>query len=230
MMVADTQEGKSNVLDIRARISGTRFNVEVQLQNKGNMDKRSFYYGGRELVDSLKKGDKYEDLPNIVTINILDFNYFDGWDNFHSTMHMSEDDHPNFKLDFFEMNFLEVLKLINPDLDNPIHQWVMFLKRGTPEEYIKKLMDMNTAIRSAQKRIDFILQDEKSRSLYLLNEKSRMDYNSSISHAERKGEKRGREEERREIIQGLMSKKGLSVQEIAELISLTPQEVSKLII
>jgi predicted transposase YdaD len=44
-----------------------------------------------------------------------------------------------------------------------------------------------------------------------------------------KGKQEGRQEERRAIIQG-MHGHGLSVEDIAKMISLTPQEVSKLII
>jgi hypothetical protein len=50
-------------------IESTRFNIEVQLQGKGDMNKRSVYYGGREPVDSLNKREISEDLPDIIPVN-----------------------------------------------------------------------------------------------------------------------------------------------------------------
>jgi predicted transposase YdaD len=96
---------------------------------------------------------------------------------------------------------------------------------------------MNPAIMKAEMQLQKALSDESTRRAYFLREKARNEYVSAMTLAVREGEQkgiqigeqrgiqigeqRGRQEERRAIIQGLMSKKGLSVQEIAELISLT---------
>jgi predicted transposase/invertase (TIGR01784 family) len=90
---------------------------------------------------------------------------------------------------------------------------------------------------------------ESTRRAYFLREKARNDYVSAMTLATRKskaegiqegeqrgeqrgilkGKQEGRQERDREIIKG-MSGMGLPIEKIAELISLTPQEVSKLII
>jgi hypothetical protein len=45
-----------------------------------------------------------------------------------------------------------------------------------------------------QRRIDIDIQDEEARQLYLLNEKSRMDYRSSINHVTQQGKVEGKVE------------------------------------
>jgi predicted transposase/invertase (TIGR01784 family) len=74
---------------------------------------------------------------------------------------------------------------------------------------------------------------ESTRRAYFLREKARNDYVSAMTLATRKskaeGKVEGRQERDREIIKG-MSGMGLPIEKIAELISLSPQEVSKLFI
>jgi predicted transposase/invertase (TIGR01784 family) len=82
----------------------------------------------------------------------------------------------------------------------------------------------------AEMQLQKALSDESTRRAYFLREKARNDYVSAMTLAVRKGKAEGKVEGKRELIQGMMSKKGLSIQEIAELVDLTPQQVKKLII
>jgi predicted transposase/invertase (TIGR01784 family) len=117
----------------------------------------------------------------------------------------------------------------------------MYLSKRTDPETIKKILQMNPAIMKAEMQLQKALSDESTRRAYFLREKARNDYVSAMTLATRKsrqegeqqgilkGKQEGRQERDREIIKG-MSGMGLPIEKIAELISLTPQEVSKLII
>jgi predicted transposase/invertase (TIGR01784 family) len=105
----------------------------------------------------------------------------------------------------------------------------MYLSKRTDPETIKKILQMNPAIMKAEMQLQKALSDEATRRAYFLREKARNDYVSAMTLAVRKGEQRGAQRKEKEII-GRMSKRGMSIEDIAELISLTPQEVSKLII
>ncbi|MDR2717541.1 MAG: Rpn family recombination-promoting nuclease/putative transposase, partial [Treponema sp.] len=65
---------KASVLDVRAVLqSKTRVNIEVQIRNQYNMDKRSLYYSSSEFVKGIKSGQDYSELPDVIAINIVDF-------------------------------------------------------------------------------------------------------------------------------------------------------------
>ncbi|MDR0725013.1 MAG: Rpn family recombination-promoting nuclease/putative transposase, partial [Prevotellaceae bacterium] len=52
LMSADIIGDKSGVLDIRAEMSdGSKVNIEVQLRDVGNMDRRSLFYWSREYTE-----------------------------------------------------------------------------------------------------------------------------------------------------------------------------------
>jgi predicted transposase/invertase (TIGR01784 family) len=67
---ADIIGDKSSVMDLRAETNnGTKVNIEVQLREVGNMDKRSLFYWSREYGKNIQAGDEYDDLPRVITIN-----------------------------------------------------------------------------------------------------------------------------------------------------------------
>jgi len=79
-MIAD----KSGRLDVRAKTAdGMQLNIEVQLTNQHNMEKRTMFYWGKLFLEGIKQGDDYINLTKVITINILDFNFLD-LEKFHS--------------------------------------------------------------------------------------------------------------------------------------------------
>jgi predicted transposase/invertase (TIGR01784 family) len=72
--VKDKIDGKSCVLDVLAVLhDGTKVNIEVQLGNEYNMDRRSLFYWSKVYTESLKDGQNYRELPNVIAINIVDW-------------------------------------------------------------------------------------------------------------------------------------------------------------
>jgi predicted transposase/invertase (TIGR01784 family) len=62
-------------LDILARTEvGTIINIEVQVANEYNIDKRSLYYWSGLYHDQLGEGQQFNDLHMAIAINILEFN------------------------------------------------------------------------------------------------------------------------------------------------------------
>ena len=67
---------KTCILDVRAVLKdNTKVNLEVQIRNQYNIDKRSLFYWSREYAKSLKKGKDYNDLPMVISINIVDYEF-----------------------------------------------------------------------------------------------------------------------------------------------------------
>lgn len=69
---------KTGRLDIRAKTAdGMQIDIEVQINNQKNMDKRTLFYWGKLLLEGIKQGDDYIKLAKVITVNILDFDYLD---------------------------------------------------------------------------------------------------------------------------------------------------------
>ena len=77
-LTTDNIQDKKGIIDVLAKTSdGTNINIEVQLTNQDNMDKRTLFYWSRIYSRSIVKGEDYSNLNKVITINILDFNYID---------------------------------------------------------------------------------------------------------------------------------------------------------
>ena len=64
-------------LDVYAKgDDNTRYNVEMQVRNKGNLPKRSRYYHSQIDMDIIAKGTDYKELPDTYVIFICDFDPF----------------------------------------------------------------------------------------------------------------------------------------------------------
>ena len=109
-LVAETMGLKSGVLDLRAVLpGGTIVNVEVQLSNDHDMDKRSLFYWSKLFVNSLKKGQNYEELPRVIAINIINFEFFAAGD-YHTRFHLWEDKDEILMTDVLEIHYLDMVK------------------------------------------------------------------------------------------------------------------------
>ena len=102
---------KTSVLDVRAVLhNGTKVNIEVQLRNQGNMDKRSLFYISREFVKGIKSGQDYRELPDVIAINIMGFEFLPAGE-FHTCFHLREDSDRDIILTkSLEIHFLDMVK------------------------------------------------------------------------------------------------------------------------
>jgi len=67
---------KTGVLDIRARtVAGVEINIEIQLLNQYNMEKRTLFYWSKIFTEQLKPGQNFSELKKTIAINILDFDF-----------------------------------------------------------------------------------------------------------------------------------------------------------
>jgi predicted transposase/invertase (TIGR01784 family) len=78
--------GKMSILDIKARSrkDGRWFNVEMQISEDYNFDKRAIYYWAKLVTEQLSEGMMFNELKKTISINILDFNFIPGSAEVHS--------------------------------------------------------------------------------------------------------------------------------------------------
>jgi len=245
-LIAEIMGGKSSVLDIRAVLQGgTRVNVEVQIRNQHNMDRRSLFYWSREFTKSLDAGQNYRELPRVIAINIINFELFSAGD-FHTCFHLREDGDGSLMTDALEIHYLDMIKwrkLSDKDVaHNPLHRWLSWLDPGSPPGLIAEVVSMDTAIQKANERQELLLSDEETLRLYEMRQLAYWDninaneytrdavkaaQEEGLQKGLKEGHKKGMERARIEIAQK-MKARGFPTDEVAKDTGLTPEIIEKL--
>jgi predicted transposase/invertase (TIGR01784 family) len=199
-------EGKSCILDVLAVLrNGTKVNVEVQLSNKYNMERRSLFYWSKVYFNSLEGGDDYRELPNVVAINIVDFN-FPPKGGVHTRFHLREATDPSLILSpALEIHFVNMVKWRRQkgkNLNDPLNRWLAWFDEESPPELVEEVANMDSAIMAASERQDFILQDEEAREEYWMRRRMELDRVSGLNGAREEG----REEKTLEITRNALAK------------------------
>lgn len=221
----DSADDKLGILDIRARtIKGEHINIEVQLVNQYNMDKRTLFYWSKIFSEQLKEGQPFNDLKKTITINILDFNYI-GIDTYHTVFHLWEDYHKDYKLsDVMEIRFLELPKFrkAKPDLSKPLDRWLVFIE-DSPVEVLEMAMKAEPAIAKAEEILEYLGSLDEVKRYYEAREMAIHDEITRVTGAKEEGRVEGRIEVAKKLLA-----KGIDVKEIIELTGLYEEDIKKL--
>lgn len=198
-------DGKQGDLDLKVYMNDSVVNVEIQIEDERNYRDRSVYYWSKTYSDELKKGQDYNDLKPTICINIMNFKMFD-CEEAYSTFKLLETGRHEVLTDKCAILFFE-LKKINDKIepDNRKKLWLQLINAETEEE-----LDMlnETGVPEIQKAVVTLREmseDEEIQEMARLREKWIMDHNSAMRNAEKKG----RKEEREELI-AAMRKAGAS--------------------
>lgn len=229
-------EDKTGILDVRATTGdGVIINIEVQLANQHNMDKRTLFYWSRLFADQLKQGHDYSELKKTITINILDFKYLES-NQYHNIYHLREDTIGHVLTDVLEIHFIELPKFCKekPDIKDALHRWLLFLAEPK-EEVLDMIEAIDGKIGKATKVLNWLSSDPETVRLSELREKAIWDEVSRMNGAKAEGRQEGREEGKQEgrqeeqiNIARRMLVKGLSIEQISDVTGLSVDEVQKL--
>ncbi|MGF9872288.1 Rpn family recombination-promoting nuclease/putative transposase [Bacillus tropicus] len=196
---------KLSILDISATLdTGTKVNVEIQLNNNHDMMKRSLYYWGKLYTSQLQKGMPYSALRKTITINLLNFIMFLDHKEFHTTGTLWNTQQQELLSDDIEIHIVEIQKLteqwheekVNPWKD-PFVRWLLLLSANEDEHLTKLLediaMNQDPILQKAINKWERMSQDSSFRQAYDAREKVLMDEAAKFAHAEIEGMKRGME-------------------------------------
>lgn len=196
-LVKELIDDKTGRLDVRAEtLDNTQIDIEIQLINQKNIVERMLYYMSKMYVEPIKAGGKYRDLKKTIVIGILDFDYFH-IKKFHSTFHFYEDELKEFMLtDKLEINFIELLKFKRglKNINNPLDRWLLFLEEDTSNDMLKEVLAVDSVIRNAEERLEWLSSDEETIKLYKAREESLIEKMSLLDEAEERGLKKGIEQ------------------------------------
>ncbi|MEG0371493.1 MAG: Rpn family recombination-promoting nuclease/putative transposase [Clostridium sp.] len=123
--------------------------------------------------------------------------------------------------------------------DDKLHRWLTFLREDIGENELKELMEMDTDIKRAEERIEYLSSDPQTIELYRAREASLHERANLISTGREEGRKEGREEGRNEgIKQGRNEGKyevarnlmhlGIDIESIKKATGLTEDELKML--
>ncbi len=190
-------EDKTGRIDVRAKTAkGEQIDIEVQLTDQSNMDKRTLFYWGKLYLEGIKQGEDYRKLNKVITINLLDFNFLET-KNYHSSFHLWEDVEKDYMLtDLVEIHFIELPKfrsLENKNYkDEALQRWLTFLEKDISKEVLEELMEMEPAIKMAEEKLDFLSSDPKMIELYKAREYSAHERANLLSTGVERGRIEGR--------------------------------------
>ena len=224
-LTTDEITNKTGIIDVLAKIDdGTHINIEVQLTDQKNMDRRTLFYWSRIYNRGIIKGEDYSNLNKVITINILDFNFID-LDKFHTEFTLRESEYTDYKLtDVLEIHFIEMPKfknLNNKDLENDkLQRWLMFLRNDISESELEELIDMDNDIKKAEERLEYLSSDPQTMEIYWERERALYEKANLISTGEHK-------EKVNTILRWY--KLGFTTKQIAQIVELEENKVIEII-
>lgn len=248
----DSPTDKQSILDVRARTTeGELINVEMQLFNRYDMEKRTLFYWSKQYGSQLVEGQSYDTLKRCVTINILNFSLLPN-KLYHSVFHLREDRTGIELTGDIEIHFLELPKLEERTVDlqeGGLANWLLFLK-GVDHNQWEVLTMNEPKLKKAMNTLEFLSQDKQLRMEYEARQKFLHDQASMMNaakNAEAFGFKHGMQQGIQEgiqqgieqgIEQGIqrgientarrLLKMGLNIDEVAEATGLTNEQVQHL--
>ena len=227
-------EDKYSRLDVRATTNnGEHINIEIQLDNKYNMIKRSLYYWSKLYESQLESGNDYQKLSRTICINLLDFNLLKH-DKFHSIYRLKDCETHEELTDIIELHFIELQKMKQvkrvEEVKSKLEAWLHFINQ--PEsELVKELEQMEQEIRSAKAELIRLSGNKEERELFEKRRQSLLEEVSALSYAEEKGIQKGIEQgakqEKIEIAKNLIQN-GLDNELIAKSTGLSIEEVEEI--
>jgi predicted transposase/invertase (TIGR01784 family) len=226
---AEVVGDKTSILDVRAQTGdGTKVNIEVQLRNLGNMDKRGLFYWSREYSEGLDAGQDYTVLPAVITINIVNFELIP-IEDFHSCFHLWEDTDKTVLLtDALEIHLVDMVKfrrLPGRDIKNdPLQRWLTYFDKNSPENLVEEAIKMDTAIQKAEEKMTFVSGDKEALHAYHMREMALSDWTSGINNAKREGRREGILEGKKAVARNLKAI-GFPIDQIVKGTGLTEQEI-----
>jgi len=215
------RKNKGVRLDIVVKLpDGSVINIEMQVEDEGNMAQRSVYNTALLLADQLCKREDYKLTRPVIGINILDFDYLPNPNKYITRFRMKEVE-DNIELPgaaLQEIIFIELSKLPDNLGESVLDLWLRFLSVKTGKE-LEMLATKSPELKTAVEKLVSFSAPEKRRYRKFFIEKAERD---QISRENWLIHKAKEEDARNMIAKGcdadfIMDITGLTVEEIARL-------------
>ena len=238
----DLLDDKIGILDIKAKLNNSiNCNIEMQVVDKKNVEKRILFYWSKMYTMSIESGDDYEKLEKSIVVLFTDYNLqkLEKVNKFITKWNIREEENPKIILtDALEIYIIELSKgkelmgnmSKEEQTKNSLNTWLQFI--NNPEA----IVDMeNKEVKKAKEVLEEISKDEDERYKAELRQKYIMDqkateaagYDKGLEAGIKQGLEQGARQEKLEIAKNLLSM-GLSIEQVIEATSLNKEEIDLL--
>ncbi|WP_367364468.1 Rpn family recombination-promoting nuclease/putative transposase [Candidatus Tisiphia endosymbiont of Nedyus quadrimaculatus] len=239
---------KLSILDVKAKsVDGKRFNIEIQISDEADYDKRALYYWAKLYTEQLKVAQDYSTLSKAIGIHILNFTSIPNVTKYHNVFHIVEKDSGLLYFKDLELHTIELNKFTDnsyeelPDIlkkvKNSLDMWTAFLTRHDllNKDNLPKELD-NASLKKALTVLDVMNFTDEEREAYEDHLKwLRIEANTLKKQLEKgrvegkaEGREEGRYEERITIARKLL-KENMTSEHIANITGLSIEEINKLL-
>ena len=196
--VPDSHDEKLTRLDVACTLdTGEQVDIEVQIVNQKNMQRRTMCYWARLYLLSLPPGGAYQDLKPCITINLLRFDLLpqEAAHSMWSIYNAETGDRLNKDLVF---HFLEIPKYMKSPKKRisdmtKMERWLAYFANQLSDDEKGELIMSDEAIHKAVDAARTFLHDAE-RLAYINRELAILDYNSDHRDAFEEGKAEGRKE------------------------------------
>ena len=217
---------KETIVDVKCITkNGTVVIIEVQLSGNSRFPERILYYWSSNYSKLLKKGEEYEDLTPVISINLLNFNLNKNDKNVHSCYMIYDTKSEKLLTDHLQIHIIELkkFKFKDNDLKKDLNYWLGFFTTNNMEAYMSEIVKEKPIMEEAHKRYNNFIRSRLMMSEY--EKKEIYQYDKQITLKEERQE--GRREGQISIAKS-MKKDGADINLISKYTGLTIKEIEKL--
>ena len=237
------KEDKLTIFDIKAEGNHLKkFNIEMQIADEADYDKRALYYWAKLYTDQLKQSEGYSKLEKVIGIHILNFISIPKAQKYHNIFCITEKE---MGLEYFgdlELHTIELKKFtdnlgmefedIGSKIQNSLDMWSAFLTRNDLLDTSKLPQSLdNSSLKKAIVVLSVMNFSDKEREAYEDHLKWLRIESNSLKKAEEKGIAKGIEKGRKERdieIARSMLEENLTIDQISKLTGLSFEEIAAL--
>ena len=225
---------KETIVDVKCITkNGTVVIIEVQLSGNSRFPERILYYWSANYSKLLKKGEEYEDLTPVISINLLNFNLNKNDKNVHSCYMIYDTKNARLLTDHLQIHIIELkkFKFKDNDLKKDLNYWLGFFTTNNMEEYMSEIVKEKPIMEEAHKRYNNFIRSRLMMSEYEKKEIYQYDKQITLEEKRREGKAEGIKEgieKRNYTIAKSMKKENIDIETIKRITGLTIKEIEKL--
>ena len=223
-------KGKETIVDVKCITkNGTVVIIEVQLSSNSRFPERILYYWASNYSKLLKKGEEYEDLTPVISINLLNFNLNKVNKNVHSCYMIYDTKNARLLTDHLQLHIIELkkFKFKDNDLKKDLNYWLGFFTTKDMEEYMSEIVKEKPIMEEAHKRYNNFIRSRLMMSEYEKKEIYQYDKQITLKEERQEGRKEGIKDEKYSIAKTL-KQMNMDNASISKATGLPIEEIEKL--
>ena len=164
---------KETIVDVKCITkNGTVVIIEVQLSGNSRFPERILYYWASNYSKLLNKGEQYDDLTPVISINLLKFNLTKNDGNAHSCYMIYDTKNKKLLTDHLLIHIIELKKFKKNILVKDLNCWLDFFTNKNLEKNMSEILKEKPIMEEAQKRYNNFIRSQLMISEYYKKERN----------------------------------------------------------